>query len=152
MLSEDGSDTTRSGESDSHNFQFYHMLLRSRIHHNNGDHFVNTKGQRQQSQVSKVTAHKAFLGKRRSRRRYGPRKWVPCSKASPERDQGGHASHIYAFKDKKGACAMSFGLVISLQRRSPQGGSAMNTTALQPLRQAMKEDDPVGFRKSARSP
>jgi len=49
MLSEDDSDAVYPGESDSHIFQFYQMLLRSRIHHNNGDHFVNTKGQRQQS-------------------------------------------------------------------------------------------------------
>jgi len=49
MLPEDDSGAVYSGESDSDNFQFHQMLLRSRIHHNNGDRFVNTKEQRQQS-------------------------------------------------------------------------------------------------------
>ena len=49
MLSEDVSDAVHSGESDSHNFQLHQVLLRPRINHTNGEHFVNTKGQRKQS-------------------------------------------------------------------------------------------------------
>ena len=57
----------------------------------------------------------------------------------------------YMISKMKGAYAMGVKLLKSLQRRSSQGGSAMKTTAWQPLRQAMNEDDPVDFKNSARS-
>ena len=72
--------------------------------------------------------YKDFLGKRRCRRRYGSRKWVPCIKASPDGDQGGMPV-IYMHSKMKGACAMSVGLVISLHRRSLNGDALTKMTA-----------------------
>ena len=77
------------------------MLLRSRIHHNNGEHFANTKRQRQQSQASKVTAHKPLsvncdLGDGRVHASGCP------EQGEPEGGQGGDASHILSFKDERG--------------------------------------------------
>ena len=58
----------------------------------------------------------------------------------------------YMHSKMKGARVMIVGLVISLQRRSSQGGSATKTTAWWQLRPAMEEDHPVGFRNCSRSP
>ena len=69
----------------------------------------------------KSTAHKAFLGKRRSRRRYGPRKWVPCSKASPDGDQGG-MQVTYMISKMNGAYAVGVGLLKKLTKKNLAGG------------------------------
>jgi len=61
VLPEDDSDTVRSGESDSHDFLFDQMLLRSRMHHNNGEHFVNAKGQRRRSRRQSYPRISRFL-------------------------------------------------------------------------------------------
>ena len=71
----------------------------------------------------------------------------------PEHGGGqGGMQVTYMHSKMKGARAMIVGLVISLQRRSSQGGSATKTTAWWQLRPAMEEDHPVGFRNCSRSP
>ena len=72
--------------------------------------------------------YKDFLGKRRCRRRYGSRKWVPCSKASPMEARGG-MQVTYLLSKIKGACAMEVGLEKSLQRRSSKEGVSTKMTA-----------------------
>ena len=41
-------------------YNFHHMLLRSRMHHSNGENCLNTKAQQKQSQASKVRHHQSF--------------------------------------------------------------------------------------------
>ena len=64
--------------------------------------------------------YKDFLGKRRCRRRYGSRKWVPCSKSSPTEAREG-MKVTYVISKMKGAYAVGVKLLKSLQRRSLQG-------------------------------
>ena len=74
------------------------------------------------SRISRFLANADFGGEGK------PRKVVPCSKSSAKEARGG-MQVTYMHSKMKGACAMSAGLVISLQRRSLNEDALTKMTA-----------------------
>jgi len=75
--------------------------------------------------------YKDFLGKRRCRRRYDRTvhaSGCPAARQAPK-ETGVGMQVTYMHSKMKGACAMSVGLVVSLQRRSLNEDALANMTA-----------------------